>query len=752
MLIQLIPPLKIFLLVSVLLCSSFLCGSGLLHAANVENIPPQSLEDLRRRPVTMLEGKVGDLLRQWYAEGTAAGNVGDYYDNRDNDHSRLKIEDYPQLQKITYSKEDRILKRHYAAQQILIPHVVFGNSSTSAGLYNGGSNIRSYYTNSKGLDFLYRQYTHNNLYIYPTHRDYMSGDDGGDVFPLNSPYLIASKGSSGTDRKYMNAVAQTLAAFRPEVKERLVETGFLMPTIQMILRYAAVGSWKNYLTGKAHPTAAIRVDTLKMVEIAHKLQIDEIPPLVKLKVIEEDEPFNGEDFFSPGKSIKLADTPCAIARIFRGRSFWHRMVVSAEESIDLNGQDLSFHWKVLQGDPKEITIQPVNDSGSIVEIKIPFHEQQRITKDNKFKSNRIDIGVFVKSGKYYSAPAFITSFSLDNEARTYNEEGRILEIGYGMGKSTIAVTDWNGFFKLMAPEATSRQANILKSLFSQKDIAFMNTIADEYSKAERAINATEKELTGKEGAEKKKLKKKLNIQKKDREKLLTKRQRDKKISINKLVLHGLNNFIEDPEFLNIYHSDITYLFDAENEKNKATFTKELSRLDNFGIIKKQQDYSIDITPIRNGSESLVKRLTEYEYALIKNLNATVLSTIFFPSIVSHSFRVNFVDQRLITPKFWRDVYHYNRENELAGWIRYSEGGKTEFNRDGLIVLEKDSMGRCTKGRTVEYNQDPPERDRKGRLPFANTNPLKQHPGKEIWHYKYADDSDRQGEVVKIVKL
>ena len=124
-------------------------------------------------------------------------------------------------------------------------------------LNNGGSNVRTYYTNPGGMAFLYNQYTHNNLYIYPAHHDYQQ-HGYGDVFPTNSPYLIASKGSSGSDRKYMNAVAQTLAAFRPEVKKKLVETGFLMPTIQMILRYAAAGSWQNYLKGEAHRVAGIR--------------------------------------------------------------------------------------------------------------------------------------------------------------------------------------------------------------------------------------------------------------------------------------------------------------------------------------------------------------------------------------------------------------------------------------------------------------------------------------------------------------
>ena len=75
-----------------------------------------------------------------------------------------------------------------------------------------------------------------------------------------------------------------------------------------------------------------------------------------------------------------------------------------------------------------------------------------------------------RAGKYYSAPGFITSFSLDNEARTYDEEERILEIGYGMGKTVIEITDWNAFFKLIDSETESRPATILRSRFTRKEI------------------------------------------------------------------------------------------------------------------------------------------------------------------------------------------------------------------------------------------------------------------------------------------
>ena len=95
-----------------------------------------------------------DLLRQWKSEGTAAGNEGDYYDNRDRGHSELKLGPYPGMLKIPYGEQDKKTNRDWGAQFSLIPRVVFGNSSTAAPATATGSNSRLYYTNRGGIEFL----------------------------------------------------------------------------------------------------------------------------------------------------------------------------------------------------------------------------------------------------------------------------------------------------------------------------------------------------------------------------------------------------------------------------------------------------------------------------------------------------------------------------------------------------------------------------------------------------------------------
>ncbi len=42
----------------------------------------------------------------------------------------------------------------------------------------------------------------------------------------------------------------------------------------------------------------------------------------------------------------------------------------------------------------------------------------------------MDIGVFVSNGKYYSPPAFVTFYSLDNEQRVYDKSQRIQSVVY----------------------------------------------------------------------------------------------------------------------------------------------------------------------------------------------------------------------------------------------------------------------------------------------------------------------------------
>jgi len=462
--------------------------------------------------------EIAKLLRQWHKEGTAAGNTGDFYDNRDRGHSMLNTAPYPQLDRIEYTKEQLDRRMDWALQlHFLHPHVVFGNSSTASGDPNWGSNPRHALYIPGAAQVLHAQYTRNHLYIYPEHIDHDPGHNGrgrgyGDLFPANTPYFIVSQGSSGSDQPFMRAVPYTLAAFRPEVKRLLIERGLLMPTVQMILRmcYKQVAKPEDYLTGKAHPTVfeGPEVNALKMVQMAHEMQRDNVPPMAQLAAFEEDLALNGQDYFeAPGVSERLFDTPCVIARIHRSTRHTRRMIVSAKASFDANKRPLTFHWVVLRGDAARIRITPVEKDGSVVELLIPWHE--RFTLPNSgIATNRVDIGLFVHNGAYYSAPAFVCVYSLDDEARTYAPDGRIVEMFYGYGDSTIGyphapqkvrdpnydVTDWAALLALLDPARKDFAAERFRERLSPQAIAALLPLAAELEAAAGKLKEPQQKL------------------------------------------------------------------------------------------------------------------------------------------------------------------------------------------------------------------------------------------------------------------
>jgi hypothetical protein len=756
------------------------------------------------KPIATAGGRLGDLLRKWYAEGTAAGNKGDRYDNRDRGHSGLDLGAHPQLSKVDYTDLDRKAGRDWAAQGAVLGGVVFGNSSTSGGVYQGGSNPRHLYSGPGGLAILAKQYAYNNIYIYPEHNDYDPGHNGtggfGDLYPTNTPYLIASQGSSGADQPFMRAVACTLAAFRPEVKKRLIESCLLMPTVQMIFRRSNknVPHIQDYLTGKAHPTVfdGSQVDALKMVELAHEITLGAVPPLVQLSVVEEDAAECGRDFFEPaGGTEKLGDTPAVIARVASSVKFARRIVVSAGLSSDLNKRPLAYHWVVLRGDAAKIRIQPRNKSASIAEITVPYHERRPILPGSAMESNRVDIGVFAHNGKYYSAPGFVTFLFLDDEARTYDEKGQVLEVGYGMGEPEIAVPNWPALFDLLKPAADSPGAQLLKKALTAEEAAAVLQAAEEYPKAKAALEAAEakekplqeariKTEAEAKASEKKKADAQAALEKapgaetqaaldkaqadlaaaqaalkkaqadaeaarkaagdarKAFEEVLTRKREGLRAPVKNLVLDVLGGMVNSPTF---YPQTAKAIREClKDDGRKAALAQARRRLAGWGLLKEAPGDRFELQPVRPGAAPAAERLTAYEKALVAQFNGDLVNRLLLPGTINASWKRNYVDPRISVPKTWRDVYHYDAQGRGAGWTRYDGERALDFNAGGLLVLEKDARGRCTKARSVRYEQERPRAPQRG----PNTNPLKWVSGMDAVHYEYAGDADWKGRVAK----
>ncbi len=753
-------------------------------------------DELRKKPITTDQGEVGKLLKKWWQEGTAAGNVGDWYDNRDGEHSPLDLRTWPQLRKVSYTPEDVKAHRHWAWQLRTLPHVVFGNSSTSGPPQFNGSNPRSYYCIPQGLKVLESHYLHNNVYIYPEHRDHDPGHNGvgdgyGDLYPTNTPYLLISQGSSGSDQPFMRALPFTLAAFRPDVKKKLVETGLLMPTVQMILRASNrhLKSPKEYLTGKAHPTVfeGHWVDALKMVKLAHDIRADSIPPLVKLEVKKEDRPQAGRDLFEPPgwQSEQHSDTVSVVARLWRGADYRRRLVVSAEGSLDANKKPLTFTWVVLRGDAKRIDIKPRNKAGSVAAVAVAYHERRPVDADPKIASNRVDIGVFAHNGTHYSAPAFITFFLLDSEGRTYDDRGRIVEIGYGMGETELKLANPAKLFEASSKDElparvlglTAEQRGELARVAKQAGPlavqleewrkkrqpveAARNKAAQALRAAEQGLARLRKDKKGKDELEQAERRLAMaRAEQKDGEanwkkwsdgfakaetaynQALDAVQPGLKAGPRSFVLARMREAVRRPALWNEHLKALRARggepATAANWKRVETARDKLMQL---GIVAVRPDKGLELRPALpgkgphkpNAPARDAQGLSVFQRAMLEQFNAVVLAELVLPKLISDTFHTNFVDARLTAPKSWRDVYHHDGDR-LTGWTRYRTGpdqGVSEFTAEGWLVVKKDDKGRPMEARTVVYRQD--LSDRRG---WVNLNPLRQVAGDERIVFEY----------------
>jgi hypothetical protein len=365
------------------------------------------------------------LLRRHAARGAAHGFGGLLYDNRDRGHSALSPERFPRLARLAYGPALRERNADYGlAGAILLPAIVLGNSSTAITAGPAARSLpRLAMTSDTGPAASARLYRSDALYVYPEHRDH----DAADRFPANWPYTVISQGSSGSDRAFLQALALTLAAFRPETMAALREHRLVAPALQAILRrnLAPVRRPADYLTGAAHPVVFDAADLRpgRMVGHAAAMAADAIPPRVRLEVVEET--FGGAAGLA-GRSERLFDTPQAVARVWRGFAWEQTMRVSAARTTDPNGRALTFSWRLLQGDPERVEIAPLDPAGRQARLTIRWHDPWSVPAPRAGapagrRLSRVDIGVFADNGAEMSAPAFVSVSFPAHQIRRYEE-------------------------------------------------------------------------------------------------------------------------------------------------------------------------------------------------------------------------------------------------------------------------------------------------------------------------------------------
>lgn len=658
--------------------------------------------------VTTRGDTVGRLLNLWFNEGSAAGLARLTYENRDGGHSRLNTAEWPQLRVYEPSGEDRKLGAAPGAAAAVRPFALIGNASMAAPADKGGSIPRLYETSPDGVAFLAKQYFNNNLFFYPSHQDHNAGWNGvggwGDLYPTNIPCVVISQGSSGTDQPFLRAFISAAAAFQPDIQRRLVSTHMLAPTLQALFRQSnrTVHTQQDYFTGAAHPPVfrGADIDEERFVRAAHNLTMFAIPPVVVLNVRSETPAVrNGRDYFEiPAiASEAIADTPCVVARVFRGGAFRREMTVSARRSYDVNRHPLEFRWALLQGDARRVKIAPSAD-GTTAGITVAWHPEIRSSAG--LASHRVDIGVFATNGLTWSSPAFITFYMLPNEMRQYRHDGRLEEICYERGNPDPGLPPsgdlrWLSLGRKLAAGGRTFAGKLLHETLPDAAANILIRAANELAGKQehwRELSAEAREKPEADAA--------LRELEVDVLQRVESRMKDG-TTVRSAVEKAMFAIAERPDLL-IGNQDAIATA-VKNSGTTADFAVAMERVMAFRLIA-----------VSGHGRCMLWRgrgeLSAGDVALLRDFHLTLMALALYPEFLDRSNKPEFTDSRLTTPKVWRDLHHDDAQGRPAGWTRITDGREFEFDAEGRLLPD----GRGGPAVEVRYSRN----DATGLLLFA----------------------------------
>ena len=373
-------------------------------------------------------------LAAWLSEGTAAGNGGDLYFNRDRGHSMLAVGDFPLLTNLRLPADAQRLEVDRDLPNMVFKGdpAVFGNASRARtiGPY-WRSDARAAMTDPHAADRMNRFYLSNQFWVFPAHMDY-GHEEFGDVFPARTPHALVTVGSSWTDQPYLRAAVASAAAFARPTRQALLRRHLMAPTLQWLLRRTrkGIGTESDYLSPAAHPVAfeAAKLDILSTVKYAHALRPEQIPPVALLTLVNSKMfpirlPLPVRDYPDPYGEI-LFVTPTSIAFALRGLEAERTFLVQAKPFPEPD-PTVRYTWRIVGGDAAAVRISPPLGET----LAGPDTGLAQITIDRRNLNQRIDIAVFARAhGTEWGAPSFLSFVPVPFEHRVYGPDKRLLSI------------------------------------------------------------------------------------------------------------------------------------------------------------------------------------------------------------------------------------------------------------------------------------------------------------------------------------
>lgn len=344
-------------------------------------------------------GAPTDCVAALVASGAAAGYTGLSYHDMDNGHAALDVSAMPGIESQinqTFAGQD---PWHTDPARIVV-----ANQSEAFNFGDGWMSIPRNGTIAP-LATLWEQ---SKLFIWPEHRDHGYVD----YYPWQTPTLVLSQGSSGSELDETAKLLAILAALPADVRSALHQDHALMSVLTMLHRRARVATDVAYLEPAAHTPAFVDADVGREgVQLAASVRLDEVPPVARLTVESATIP---PEWATAGV-IQQEATPYAMVwspyavPATPPTGTFTAVIDLAAASTDANARPLYYFARVVRGDAARIRVTQLDSARFQIDADFPAEVTEMVNGHDR-ASRRATVAFFAHNGLWLSEPVFVSVF------------------------------------------------------------------------------------------------------------------------------------------------------------------------------------------------------------------------------------------------------------------------------------------------------------------------------------------------------
>ena len=525
-----------------------------------------------------------------------------------------------------------------------------------------------------GMRFVAAQWQGNNLFVYPAHHDYRHGLLG-DLLPANTPGLLTSLGSSGSDQALLRALMLSLGAMPPESRKLLETKGLVSPILSWLLRRSLRrANDAQVIDGK-------EIDLDVLLRMAREFTPDHLPAVPRLSVQDESPPPQaGVDFFDENLSgHALASTACAVSRVFRSRADAIHLTLDLSHSLLPKGLSPSWSARVINGPADAVDIQ---GDAKANRITLRFVWCRPFLDAHDVLSSRVDVAITSQGAEDRGPAAIVSVWMSPQQWRLHDNQGRLLEIDHATAHPAVGLPDADqleAWLRLLFAAAQSHEPKHLRHQLLGRVLSPVQALA--IGAVQQPLEKLRREWAASQGAGEDQRKTEL-LREKLQQQLNNALQRplDKASqgpSLRRVLHQSLERLALDPHWLGEFREQIKAL--AAETGSLIWMNQEASRAQALDLLTAQEASRWQLQA--TGQEQDRTQRLRQQHAM-EGLNRCALAHVVFAGILQRPQALAWTDPRLATAGAWRDVFTRDAKGQIIGWQRHQQGRVEAFDAEG----------------------------------------------------------------------